>query len=384
MKIVENPPEEQRPEEQRPAHDMSGEIGAFFDGLAEEQRGALLKAVCHGLDAEQQPIALVSAQLMVLRQTRPCRSLLEDSGFYSIESVLEPAACQTIRQCIESGTEQLLPVRIFDHQWDMRIVPVRQDALLLFQDSRPQQVGVTLAAARLRDSASHLLMQADMLELDGMAEDGAMIRREALRILRQANHTQLLFGAPEPLHWSECSLRAFMARVREQLEKRGVQAEVRSPQQDVCFRADEELLLAALMTLVSNSLRHGGADVQLVLSAQQEEENLRFCVDDDGAGMTPQALARMNNTWRQTDAQLGSWGLGIPYARRIAALHGGMLMFLQRDGGGCAARLYLPLREAEVWEMEAGSSYNMTSAAAVSAADIELSDAQGAEQFRRR
>lgn len=357
---------------------------SFFDGLTEEQRAALLETVCRGLDVEQQPIAFVSDQLMVLRQTRPCRSLLEDRGFYSIESALEPAACRTIRQCIRSGTEQVLPVRIFDHAWDMRILPTGQGALLLFQDSHPQQVGVTMAVARLRASASHLLMQADMLERDGMAADGASIRREALRILRQANHAQLLFGAPEPLNKSECSIYAFLARVREQLEQRGVSAEIREPQRDSCFQADEELLLAALMTLVSNSLRHGGAGVHIVLSAQQQEENLRFSVDDDGVGMTPEALERMNDTWRQTDAQIGSWGLGIPYARRIAALHGGVLMFLQREGGGCAARLYLPQQEVDAWQMEAGSSYRMASASAVSAADIELSDAQSAEQFQRK
>lgn len=377
MKIVEH-----SPERQRPAHDMS-EQGSFFDGLTEGQRAALLETVCRSLDVEQQPIAFVSDQLMVLRQTRPCRSLLEDREFYSIESALEPAVCRTIRQCMRSGTEQVLPVRMFDHTWDMRILPTGQGALLLFQDSHPQQVGVTMAAARLRDSASHLLMQADLLERDGMAADGASIRREALRILRQANHAQLLFGAPEPLNKSECSVFAFLARVREQLEQRGVPAEVHTPQRDSCFQADEELLLAALMTLVSNSLRHGGAGVHIVLAAQQQENNLCFSVDDDGVGMAPEALARMNDTWRQTDAQVGSWGLGIPYARRIAALHGGILMFLQREGGGCAARLYLPQQEADAWQMEAESSYRTESASAVSAADIELSDAQRAEQFRR-
>lgn len=378
MKIMNHSPEQQIPEEYKAA-----ETEAFFDGLTEGQRGTLLEAICRGLDAEQQPIALVSPQLMVLRQTRTCRNLLEDGVFYSIESVLEPGTCQIIRQCMETGAEQLLPVRIYGHQWDMRIVPTGQGALLLFRDSRPQQVGVTLAAARLRDSASHLLMQADLMDLDGMEKDGAMLRREALRILRQSNHMQLLFGAPEPLHWSECSSKKLLHRVREQLDARGVPAQVLTPQDDVLFRADEELLLAALMTLVSNSLRHGGADVQLLLYAQRDGKNLRLCVDDDGVGLSPQALARMNNTWRQTDAQVGSWGLGIPYARRIAALHGGMLMFVQREDGGCAARLYLPMQQTEILEMEAEDGYYMSSAAAVSAAEIELSDAQDAEQFRK-
>lgn len=381
MKIVEDLSEQKRPVPYNMSETMPEEAGAFFNGLAEEQRAALLEAVCHGLDAEQQPIALVSDQLMVLRQTRSCRNLLEDGSFYSIESALEPDVCQTIRQCIENATEQLLSVRIFDNQWDMRIVPVGKDALLLFQDSHSQQVGVSLAAAHLRDSASHLLIKADQLNANGMTEDGAMIRREALCILRQANHAQLLFGAPEPIYWSECRLEAFMAHVRELLEQHGVRAEVYSPQQDVRFRADKELLLSALMTLVSNSLRYGGAQVQITLSAQQEGKNLLFCVDDNGAGMTAQALARMNDTWRQTDALLGNWGLGIPYARRIAALHNGMLMFLQREEGGCAARLYLPLREAEMWGIEAENGYHMDSAAAVSAADIELSDAQDTVQF---
>lgn len=364
MKIVKELPKESeiQTEKQR-------ESDTFFEGIPPE----LFQAVCRGLDAQMHPMALVSQELMVVRQTDSCRNLLENASFYSIEGVLRPSECDAIRQSMQSGTEHTIIVTIFEQTWNMRIIPSLGRALLVFFSEQPRQVGVSLAAAHLRGSASRLLLEARKMEQNGQPQQAQIIRREAMRILKEANHAQTLSGAPEPLQKTRCSADSMLARAAEQLVARGVHIYVRA-QKDVPFAADEEKLTQALMALVSNSLHYGGAHVHVTLSAEQAEDSVIFGVDDDGPGLSADAMVRMNDTWRRPDAAVGGWGLGIPYARRIAELHGGVLVFINQNGCGCAARIRLPLESGYDVGLESDSSYRGSLIDGVREADIELSD----------
>lgn len=349
---------------------------AFFEGLQPE----LFEAVCRGLDAPFHPMALVSEQLMVMRQTETCRNLLEEGTFYSIESVLRPEECRSIRESIRTNTEHTISVVLQGERRSMRIIPAAQGALLVFQNDVQHQVGVTIAAAHLRQSAGNLMMLAEQLQ----QEESGMVRREALRILRQVNHVQMLSGAPELLHVESCSVQGLLARAEQQLKRLGVALHVHRPEKDVHFWADEGMLLSAVMTLVSNSLRHGGTDVRISLRAEAAGNNVLLRVDDNGVGLSEQALGRMNDTWRRPDAVLGSWGLGIPYARRIAELHGGTLMFAQSEENGCAARIRLPIVPPEESGLESACGYSTDLAEAACPAEIELSGVLQPEAFATR
>ena len=370
MKIVEDMPSGGRIE--------PPETDAFFDMLPPE----LFAAVCRGVDAAMHPMALVSGELMVLRQTDACAGLLQEGAFYSLESVLQPSVCDSVRRSIQSRTEHTIAVMLAGQPWQMRIVPTDGGALLVFLRELSHQAGVSMAAARLRESASHLLLQADGLALGGMEEDACVLRREALRILRQANHAQMLSGAPEPMQWELCSTGELLHLAADQLARRGVKVSVQVSE-EVSLRADRGLQLSALMTLVSNSLRYGGEKVRIALRADRLEDGdgVVFCVDDSGAGLSDEALMHMNNTWRRPDAEPGGWGLGIPYARRIAELHGGVLVFVHLPDGGCGARLSLPLHP-EDGLLGTETDYRMGLASGVSSADIELSDALEADAYR--
>lgn len=370
MKIV------TEPQEGSPTDASASGNDAFFAGLSPEQ----LAAVCQGLDAPMHAMALVSEQLMVLRQTHSCAALLAYGGFYSLREVLDPAACDAIQNSVRTGTAHTILLSLSGERWSMRIVPVEGQALLVFQCDVQHQVGVSMTAAGLRGSAARLLMRADVLESDGLGEDACAIRREALRILRQANHAELLNGALGPMRRELCSATELLTDAGRQLARRGVTVDIQNPVQDVSLWADQGLLLSALMTLISNSLRHGGNQVHIRLYAGTQGGSVVFVVDDDGVGLSQEALARMNDTWRQADASVGGWGLGIPYARRIAELHGGALLFAPGAAGGCTARISIPLRQEA--GLETASSYQPNLAAGVNAADIELSDVLDAAVFR--
>ena len=100
MKIITEPLESPVPDTGIPGED------AFFEGLSPE----LLSAVCRGLDAPMHPMALVSEQLMVLRQTHSCGVLLAYGGFYSLQDVLTPSECDAVQQSLRTGTEHSVPL----------------------------------------------------------------------------------------------------------------------------------------------------------------------------------------------------------------------------------------------------------------------------------
>lgn len=356
------------------------ELALFFDDLSQD----VVYAACLGLDATLRPMAYVSDQLMVLRQTEACRSILADVGFYSIEGILPEQVCETIRQCIQTKTEQRLPVYLRETRWELHIVPAKQGAVLVFAPAGQQRVGVSMAAARLRDCAQNLLFQADELEQEQDITRAANTRKQAMQILRQVNHMQLLFGTPEPMHWEECHACHMVQDMVQQLQERNVDAVMHGAEKEITFHGDERLICAALMTLVSNSLRHGGTDTKLILTVEQIGSSVSFGVLDYGMGLSDAAFERMNDTWEKQDALIGSWGLGIPYARRIAAMHGGMLLFLRRPEGGTAAYLRIPLCIKFEEGMESGSDYQTFLISGIRVADIELSDALDAEIYRKK
>lgn len=353
------------------------EMEIFFDGLPQD----VLYAACRGLDAQLRPMAYVSDQLMVLRQTDSCRSILADVGFYSVEGILPGQVCETIRQCIRTKTDQKLPLQLRETRWELHIVPAGQGAMLVFAPAVQQQAGVTMAAARLRDCAQNLLFQAEDLDQEN-PEKAANTRQQAMRILRQVNHMQLLFGTPEPMRWGECQACAMVQDILQQLQDRGVDAVMREPEKEITFRGDERLISAALMTLISNSLRHGGAETKLVLTVEQVGNSVSFGVLDYGLGLSDLALERMNDTWEKPDALVGGWGLGVPYARRIAAMHGGLLLFLRRQEGGTVAHLRIPLHIEDLEGMESGSDYQTFLTSGIRISDVELSDALGTDIYR--
>lgn len=352
--------------------DAAGEQ-AFLDALSP----ALLKAVCRSLDAPMYPMAQVSEQLMVLRQTRACDGLLARGSFYSLREVLQPAQCDAVQHSLRTGTQQTVSLLLSGQCWTMHIWPEGEQALLVFQCDMQHQAGVSMAAAHLRDSAARLLLRADEMKRNGLRTDACFVRREALRILREANHASLLSGAPEPMRYQLYTIEELFCRARQQLARLGVPVVVQQPVPAACLRADAGLLLSALMTLVSNSLRHGGEQVHIRLHAAVQENGVVFAVDDDGTGLSTAALERMDDTWRQTDVLVGGWGLGIPYARRIAELHGGSLFFA--PGTGCMVRMFIPMRSENGFA--AAGSYRPDLAAGATEADIELSDVLDAVVF---
>ena len=114
---------------------------------------------------------------------------------------------------------------------------------------------------------------------------------------------------------------------------RGVTVELSSPG-EWCWSADEDLLRRMTLNLVDNAVRHspGGGVVQLATSSGERAPTRHG--GRPGAGIPPEAHARVFERFYRTDearARDGAGadgvgaGLGLAIARWVAEAHGGRL-----------------------------------------------------------
>ncbi|SFU96281.1 two-component system sensor histidine kinase CreC [Pseudoduganella namucuonensis] len=110
-------------------------------------------------------------------------------------------------------------------------------------------------------------------------------------------------------------------------------------------RGDALLLRQALGNLLDNAIafapRGGTVRIELGRDAGQAIVSVR----DDGPGIPAYAMARLFERFYSLPRPDSgkSTGLGLPFAREVAALHGGAVTVENAEQGGCRATLALPL-----------------------------------------
>lgn len=98
-----------------------------------------------------------------------------------------------------------------------------------------------------------------------------------------------------------------------------------------------------VQNLIDNAIRYAGGTI--TLGAREAEGQVVLEVLDRGPGIPPEAVERMLRPFTRMDMARGGGGtgLGLAIVDRIANLHGGRLELGSREGGGLAARVWLPL-----------------------------------------
>jgi signal transduction histidine kinase len=102
---------------------------------------------------------------------------------------------------------------------------------------------------------------------------------------------------------------------------------------DAAVDGDPVRLEQAIVNLVDNALRYGGADV--VLAASAANGSLELHVRDDGAGFPDEFLTRAFERFSRADTARGRGGagLGLAIVRTIAEAHGGSAHAANREPG---------------------------------------------------
>jgi signal transduction histidine kinase len=108
--------------------------------------------------------------------------------------------------------------------------------------------------------------------------------------------------------------------------------------------ADATLLSRALAILIDNAHKHGAKRATLRVE-RTPDKRLRFALEDDGPGFTPQDLPHVFEPFRRGESKpqdAHGVGLGLYLLKRIADAHGGQVFAENRPGGGACAGFSLP------------------------------------------
>lgn len=94
-----------------------------------------------------------------------------------------------------------------------------------------------------------------------------------------------------------------------------------------------EQVEAALVNLVENARKHGGAGV--VLATSRDGTVVRIIVKDDGPGIDPTHVPHLFDRFFTTDRAGGGTGLGLALVKAVAEAHGGGVSVQSKAGETC-------------------------------------------------
>jgi two-component system, NtrC family, nitrogen regulation sensor histidine kinase NtrY len=103
---------------------------------------------------------------------------------------------------------------------------------------------------------------------------------------------------------------------------------------------DRTLLARALVNIVENSLHAMPGAGRLTIDAAADDERVTVDMQDTGAGMDEDALARAFEPYFSTKTT--GTGLGLPIAKRNIELNGGSVEVQSQRGDGTRVRVHLP------------------------------------------
>jgi len=145
---------------------------------------------------------------------------------------------------------------------------------------------------------------------------------------------------------AEVSLPALLATLRgltrPMAEGKPVEVLVNAEGAPATILTDEAALTAILRNLLSNALKYTDRG-EVRLTVRTFPKRVEIEVADTGAGIPASQLERVFEEFYQVPGtKRGGTGLGLPYARRLAALLGGLLTLRSEEGKGTTALLSLP------------------------------------------
>lgn len=111
--------------------------------------------------------------------------------------------------------------------------------------------------------------------------------------------------------------------------------------------ADESVVTAMAHSLLDNAVTFAGDGATITLAVEQAGDGIAITVADDGPGVPPEDLERIQEPFEHAGRANGSQhskgaGLGLTLVKAFAELHGGRLELDSQPGQGFTARIVLP------------------------------------------
>ena len=369
-------------EDEKPISELPEDIAGLEElSNAVKTMALTLQARTSSLEAERSKLAAVLDQMTdgVLiadaagRVTflNPAAERLFDSHTVSGRTVAEVVRQHQLveawRRCQESGELQTEAVEIPARRQFLQLfaIPERQTggSLLLVQDlTRVRRLEtvrrdfISNVSHELRTPLASLKALTETLR-DGALEDPKAAPRFLGRIEIEVDAlTQMaqelleltrIESGQVPLELKEIApsrlLNSSADRMRAQAERAGLTLTVEetanlpkaSPRAlSRAVRADAPRLEQVLVNLIHNAVKFTRPGGEVVLSAQEDGDFIRFAVRDTGVGIPEDDLTRIFERFYKADRARsgGGTGLGLSIARHIVEMHGGKIWAESLEG----------------------------------------------------
>lgn len=157
----------------------------------------------------------------------------------------------------------------------------------------------------------------------------------------------LIFSKDVTLHVNPCLLsslvREAVDEVRVMAATRGVSVVVRGEPEGTPAAVDRIKLKQALLNLLTNAVEASPAKGCVELELHEEADSVHIRVTDQGVGVPEGDLERIFSPFFSTKAQ--GTGLGLTFAQKIVALHGGTVSVTNNPQGGASFVITLPRQQ---------------------------------------
>jgi len=141
---------------------------------------------------------------------------------------------------------------------------------------------------------------------------------------------------PEIVHCDLCDLvKPMLAFIRPDAQKQHVAIVEDCPADVPSICADPAQIQQVILNLLINAIQAMPQGGTLTLHAEADEEVLRLCIRDTGAGITKENMLRVFTPFFTTKHR--GTGLGLAIARTIMEKHGGAIRLESEPGHGTTA-----------------------------------------------
>ncbi len=181
----------------------------------------------------------------------------------------------------------------------------------------------------------------------------AILNKNLYQLLRLAgNLTDMsrLIAGEMPMYDEKTELREFFGaiydRVKPLCQAVGIEIKYACPTSKFYGVIDRQKMERAVLNLISNAMKYTPKGGKIMLRVETTKNSVLIKVADNGEGLQPELLATVFDRFSHRDP-LGDprWGmgLGLPYARYIAQLHGGTMIIEGKPGDGTSVTMSVSL-----------------------------------------
>jgi two-component system, cell cycle sensor histidine kinase PleC len=204
-----------------------------------------------------------------------------------------------------------------------------------------------LGFSDLMGTMAERMSPAQIREYAGLVHQGG---QNLHKIINQIMDLTKISAGRYQLHRGPVDAGGLMWQTREAVlsraNARGIQIDADRCPVGLLADADEAVLTGMIQSLLDNAVtfttgRH------IVLSVKRGGGNVTLTVEDDGAGVAPEDLARIQEPFEHAGRSDGAdhakgAGLGLTLVKAFAELHGGVLELDSRPGQGFSASITVP------------------------------------------